>query len=329
MAISASYAKIYKFIIDVLESGRFDRRALVSAVMSKFDLSDAECLDCSVFGVKNNLRSRIGSIISDMEARELIATDSEGLYYLVSARPVIIRIERCEKEILKALTTSPLSKGQIRERLISIFGTDKTASQRDDDTLFSFMGRTLKRLEAMGVITSTEGVYSLSQRASARAEDMNAMLALRSDFISALHTRGGEFFESYFMKLLSKYSERHGKRVIECYVTGGSADGGIDGIMKTEDALGFRETVMVQTKNRVDIVSETDLRGFWGAVCAKGGSRGIYATTSDFHSGAEEFAASIDNCVGVNGQKIFKMAMECSFGIRKSAEGYIVDLKKI
>ena len=329
MAISAPYSKIYRFIIDSLENGRFDRRALISAVVSRFELSAEECEDCSVFGVKNNLRSRIGSVINDMETRELIANDSNGLYYLVSARPVIVRIERCEKEILKALTDSPMTKGQIREHLVGVFGTDKTASQRDDDTLLSFMGRTLKQLLAMGVINCTDGIYSLSKRASARADDMNAMLALRSDFISALHAKGGEFFENYFMKLLSRYSERHGKRIVECYVTGGSADGGIDGIMKTEDALGFRETVMVQTKNRVDIASETDVRGFWGAVCAKGGSRGIYATTSDFHSGAEEFAASIDNCVCVNGHKIFKMAMECSFGIRKSAEGYIVDLKKI
>ena len=41
-----------------------------------------------------------------------------------------------------------------------------------------------------------------------------------------------EFFEEYFMNLLKKYYELEGKTVVESYVTGGSDDGGIDGIAR-------------------------------------------------------------------------------------------------
>ena len=167
--------------------------------------------------------------------------------------------------------------------------------------------------------------YSLSERVSAKSGDINALLALKTEFIAKIHSRGGEFFENYFMALLGKYLEKHGKKVTECYVTGGSADGGIDGVAKTVDSLGFRETIMVQTKNRVDLSSETDVRGFYGAVCAKQGSRGIFVNSSDFHETAKEFLDSIDNCVGLNGERIFAMAIECSYGIKKVGGRLTVD----
>ena len=86
---------------------------------------------------------------------------------------------------------------------------------------------------------------------------------------------------------------------------------------------------MVQTKNRIDVSSETDVRGFYGAVCARQGSRGIFATSSDFHPAAEEFLEKIDNCVGVDGTKLFDMAMLTQYGIKKSGAEYTVDDKII
>jgi restriction endonuclease Mrr len=82
---------------------------------------------------------------------------------------------------------------------------------------------------------------------------------------------------------------------------------------------------MVQTKHRIDIPSETDVRGFYGAVCAKRGTRGIYATTSDFHSGAKKFLDALDDCIGINGNDVFKMAVECLYGIKKKQGVLSVD----
>ena len=86
---------------------------------------------------------------------------------------------------------------------------------------------------------------------------------------------------------------------------------------------------MFQTKNRRDISNETDVRGFYGAVCARQGSRGIFATTSDFHPMAVKFLDSIDNCVGVNGEKIFSMATETGYGIKNNNNRLVIDTEII
>ena len=325
MVRASDHARIYKQIVDMLEYAHLDRRDIVSRCINKSRLSDEEKRDNSVGSPQNKLRSNVGRVLNEMESRGLVALDSDGLYYLVSAKPVVVRIEACEKELLRALTEKPMLKSEIRDRLKTVFGTDKTATTRDDDVLYTFMGQTLGKLTALGVIEIKDGRYSLSEKATAKADDMNAMLALRSEFIQGLHSRGGEFFENYFMTLLSKYTEKHGKKVLECYVTGGSADGGIDGVIKTEDSLGFRELTMVQTKNRTDIVSETDVRGFYGAVCAKKGTRGIFACTADFHSAATAFLEELDDCIGVNGDRVFRMAVECLYGIKKCQGRLCVD----
>ena len=329
MTKAVSHAKIYKVIVDALEDSPLYRAALMQRAMSRIGLTEAELNDTSLGSIQNNLRAKIGAVVNEMHAAKLIGLDDMGKYYLISDRPVVIRIERCEREIIKALSEREMTKSALRDRLKNVFGTTKTATTRDDDTLSTYMGEILKKLKALGVITFENNVYTLAPHVRAKADDINEHLTVKSDFIRRVHSKGGEFFENYFMQLLKKYMIKHGRRVIECYVTGGSDDGGIDGVIITEDSLGFRETIMVQTKNRIDIISETDVRGFYGAVCAKRGTRGIFVTTSDFHSSAARFMDSLDDCVGINGNTLFKMAIECSHGIKK-LDGYIeIDSKML
>ena len=99
--------------------------------------------------------------------------------------------------------------------------------------------------------------------------------------------------------------------------------------METSDPLGFRETIMVQTKNRIESTNETTVRGFYGAVCARQGSRGIFVTSSDFHPSAKAFLDGIDNCVGVDGDKLFEMACLTHYGVKKSGSELTVDDKII
>ena len=326
---STEHSRIYKKVSELLTRSPRNRAELVTGCLGGFGLSEAELGDRSAGSRQNILRGLIGELINEMHESGIIGLDRMGRYFLVTDAPVVVRIERCEREIIKALTEEKKTKAELRDGLMTAIGAAKTATRRDDDLVSNYMGHILKRLCDRGAVTLTNGVYALSEKASAKAEDINAMVTLKSEFIARLHSRGGEFFENYFMALIRKYHERCGHRVIECYVTGGSADGGIDGVIKTEDRLGFIETAMVQTKNRLEMPSETDVRGFYGAVCAKQGSRGIYVTTSDFHSDARAFLDSIANCVGVNGDRIFRMAVECGFGIKKCSGRLTVDERVI
>lgn len=319
-------AKIYRFIISELKSGPLSREEIIRRC-GELLCGDPEHNHgkLTVGGRSCSVRSRAGAILNEMTSKGTVNIDESGLYFLTADRPVIVRLDKCEKEIIKALSDSPKTKSELKSILKSAIGTDKTTTTRDDDMLATYMGQILKRLVAEGHAILSDNVYSLSPRLSARANDLNEMLTLKSDFLQRLHRKGGEFFEEYFMKLLGIYTEKHGKKVLECYVTGGSSDGGIDGVMRTEDELGFREITMVQTKNRVEISSETDVRGFYGAVCAKRGTRGIFATTSDFHKSARDFLEPLDDCIGVNGDRVFCMAVECKYGIKRQGDKLEID----
>ena len=314
--------KIYSKILDLLSPAPMTREALINGAASYFS-GMCPGRECPV-GPASELRGAVGAVVTEMTEDGIISVEGDKLS-LISSRPAALRAESCEREIITLLSREPMSKRDIREALIKRFGTDKTASTRDDSILFSLIGQVIKRLTTRGIIVTDGGLYKIAPEKAARLEDINEMLAIKSDFFARLHAKGGEFFEHYILTLLAKHLESSGKTVTESYVTGGSADGGIDGVIRTVDALGFREKLMIQAKNRLELTSETAVRSFYGAVCAAQGSRGIYAITSGFHPGARAFLDSIDNCVGVDGEKIFSMAVDVSYGILREDGKLVID----
>jgi len=317
--------RIYSKIIDILQKKPLYRKGLIDEYIRSLGLTRDEMLDKSTSGKANIARSLAGQAIDEMTRKGIIIRSQEGIYTAFEQKPIVIRNERCVKEILTLLSGGGMTKAQIKQRLYRIFETDKTLTDKDDSKLSAICSELLRKMVGEGVIILSDNFYSLPERIEAKIDDINGMLVLKEAFLSRIHKKGGEFFEVFFMTLLGKYLEKNGKTVISNTTTGGSADGGIDGIIETVDCLGFRETVMVQTKNRTDISNETDVRGFYGAVCARSGSRGIFATSSGFHYGAKAFLDGIDNCVGVDGEKLFQMAKDVSYGLKKHGTGYAID----
>lgn len=314
--------RIYSKIVSILSDGTTPREELISRAVEAFgELCPGK--KCPV-GPATELRGAVGAVLSEMEDNGIVKAEGAGLT-LVSSRPVALRAESCEREMIALLTEGAMSKRDIRSALVKHFGTDRTATTRDDDILYSLIGQVTKRLMNRGLVVLENGLYRIAPEKVARLGDINELLALKSELLARIHEKGGEFFEHYILTLLAKHFAKCGKRVTECYVTGGSADGGIDGIIKTEDPLGFRELLMIQAKNRLELTSETTVRSFYGAVCAAQGSRGIFATTSDFHPSAAEFLEGIDNCVGVNADLIFRLACECEYGIKRRGGKFTID----
>lgn len=325
MASMPEYRHVFRYTLDALEQADLSRHDLINEIVNRFALSREELDDHTLGGRHTALRSLAGSVINDMNAKGIITFTDGGVYKKNETNLVAIRIEECEEEILSLVRTAPRTKNEIKDALVSFFGTDTTDTQKDDNRLFTYMGQILKKLVRDGIFEFNGSKYSIAPEKSAYIKNRAEILSLKSTFLSRVHARGGEFFEFYFLNLLTRYLSRCGKTVVDSYVTGGSYDGGIDGIVKTVDSLGFRELIMIQTKNRNDTMSETDVRGFYGAVCAKQGSRGIFATISDFHPMAIKLLDSIDNCVGIDGNKIFTMACDTSYGIKRENDRLIID----
>ena len=98
-------------------------------------------------------------------------------------------------------------------------------------------------------------------------------------------------------------------------IPGGFGPRGIDGMIHTTDDLGYRETILMQMKNRHAVMTAKDVREFYGAVCAENGSRGIFITLSSFHPEAQKLLDKVDNLTGVNGDKLFEIAKRCRLGL--------------
>ena len=323
------YRKIYLLIIDALTSASLARGELLDAVIAGYPLTDEEREDKSTNGTLNVLRSRAGTVIGEMQKRGMISLGEDARYSKVAEKAIAIRIEEIEEALLGMLASRPMTKSEIKDTLVSTFKTDTTPTDKDDNKLFTYLGQLLKGLVAEKILSFDGAVYSIAPTRSAEIKNRREVAALKADFLSLVHSKGGEFFEHYFMNLLSRYLIRTGKTVTESKTTGGATDGGIDGIASTVDSLGFREVIMVQMKNRIDETVETEVRSFYGAVCARQGSRGIFATTSDFHPMARKFLDGIDNCVGVNGDKVFSMAIDTSYGIKREGESLVIDREVI
>ena len=319
---STMHKKIYGTVLDVLKNGKLQHNELIEKSVKRLYGQNAD----GHVGEFTEIRGLIGAVISEMKGDGVILYD-KGVYSRGADGAMPMRMERCEKEIISLLGSGPRTKAEIRSHLRGIFKTNTTASDMDDRMLYDYMGQILRRLVDLCYIEVENGSYSLKAEVKANISDIAEMLELKTTFLSRIHRHGGEFFEHYIMTLLKKTEESYGKTVTECRVTGGSADGGVDGVMKTIDHFGFRETILVQAKNRTDLSSETKVRAFLGSVYAEGGAKGIYATTSDFHPGAKILLSGIENCVGINGDDIFDMACKVLYGIKKKSGKLVIDNK--
>ena len=297
---------IKKHIVSILDGNVISRTTLINAVISRLGFTKAELRDTCVDSSCILARTYIGKAITDaIEFGEIIEDDGLLRLQLNHSIPEKDVIEACLVEMLKQNVA--MSKNEIFNACFKKLGADKTFSTRDDDVIRAVAGQALASFERRAIISLVDGKYCLNQETEDR-------LDAQVEFIDSINSQGGEYFERYGAMLLRKYYERCGFKVAECSVTGGSDDGGIDIIIRTEDMLGFKELIAVQAKARRNLhVSVKEVREFIGAMLAKGASRGIYLTTSYFHSEAELLIEKIPNLTKIDGKILYEIAKQCGF----------------
>ena len=273
------------------------------------------------------VRSYMSTAFNDLLNKKDIERYDNG-YVLAKEEFVIVKEDQCETQILKLLHNRSYTKHELYKELDRFFGTDKTTSLKDDNSLHSLAGNVLVRLLESNRIEFDKGRYQEKQEFIIEATD-NTPLP-EDEFKTRLYKRlwlmGGKHFESFCAAVLEKYLSMTGQFVIFCDITGGSDDGGIDIVLETIDGLGFYEKIMVQTKckDRAHI-TEKDVREFYGALNALDGTRGMYITTTHFHEGAKKLLYSINDCVGIDGDSLFELIKKTEYGICLTKNGYTFD----
>ena len=152
---------------------------------------------------------------------------------------------------------------------------------------------------------------------------------LADDLLESLLQVSPDGFERLVVDLLEKMGYGEGEAV------GRSGDGGIDGIIN-QDALGL-EKVYLQAKRWQNQVGEPAIRNFSGSLDAKGASKGVFVTTSNFSASARQTAKNISAGPKfirlIDGPELAKLMMDYNVGvitqyaykIQELDENYFID----
>ncbi|MBE6674067.1 MAG: hypothetical protein E7596_03050 [Ruminococcaceae bacterium] len=303
------------------------RNEIIEGALLCYGLSEAELEDNSPRSKNSVIRSYISTAINELINKQNLKRKGDR-YSLAKEELVIVKEDLVEAEVKEILQRGAYTKNEIFRQLEIHFGTDTTSSFKDDYSLHSIAGNVLFNLLNNDEIEFIDGKYR-----DITPEDINENNdtplpenEFKPKFFKKLWLMGGKFFESFVANLLEKYFTLSGKMVVFCDITGGSDDGGLDVELETVDFLGFVETIVAQTKCRDRAhVTEKEVREFYGAMNAKGATRGIYVTTTHFHESAENFIDAVGDLVGIDGDKLFSLVKRTSYGINKYKEGYTFD----
>jgi len=95
---------------------------------------------------------------------------------------------------------------------------------------------------------------------------------------------------------------------------GRSGDGGIDGIIK-EDKLGL-DAIYIQAKRWENTVGRPEIQKFVGALTGQRAKKGLFITTSNFSSDAEDYVSRIDaKVVLIEGETLAQLMIENNVGV--------------
>ena len=240
---------------------------------------------------------------------------------------IIIDDKQIRKLVLHKVMGEKITKADIFDCILKETGALDTQSTKDDAIVKSTIGVALSDMEKAGLIVKEGSLYVATPKLNKNSKIWKG----RTKFLDTIHSLGGYFFEEYTVRLLERYYTMLGYNVTRAERTGGSEDGGVDGILEVIDQFGFEEKILIQCKNRTssNTVTTKEIREFYGCVCALGGTRGIYSTTTRFHCEAEELLHSIHNCVGIDGDAIFRIAKKTGYGIKNVNGEDVIDTQVI
>lgn len=137
--------------------------------------------------------------------------------------------------------------------------------------------------------------------------------SLASDLLDMIKSQTPAFFEQLVVDLMLKMGYG-GSREEAGKATQLSADGGIDGVIH-EDRLGL-DTIYLQAKRWENTVGRPEIQKFAGALQGEGATKGVFITTSDYSSGAREYAERVNSrIVLIDGSQLAQLMIDSGLGV--------------
>lgn len=175
--------------------------------------------------------------------------------------------------------------------------------------------------EPVAAILEGAGKQAPAERIDFAYEELSA--ALRSELLDRIRAAPPAFFERLVVDLMLAMG--YGP---EGQAVGRPNDEGIDGII-TQDALGL-ETVLLQAKRNGpdNTVGIKDIQAFIGALVGRGASKGVFITSSQFSTQAQDFARSATHqkVILIDGDQLTQLMVRYGVGVQTARK---IDLKRI
>ena len=140
--------------------------------------------------------------------------------------------------------------------------------------------------------------------------------ALAQEILERTRKVTPDFFEDLLIELLIAMGYG-GAGEGAAHALGKSGDNGVDGVID-QDPLGV-DQIYIQAKRYAEgnNVGAGDIRDFFGALNLKRAQKGIFITTSDFTSSAQETANNLGTrIVFINGKELAKLMLRYNIGSR-------------
>lgn len=200
----------------------------------------------------------------------------------------------------------------------------KIACKEGSDIKFAI----IDKADNSAIITSSLSTLSpkdLSIEEKIVAEYEKYFAGVQKKLLEKIKVNSPEFFEQLIVDLLIKMGYGYGPE--SGVVTGGSHDGGLDGIIY-EDKLGL-DLIHLQAKRYAtnNTIGRKEIQAFVGAM--EQANKGVFITTSSFSKEAKEYAVRQQKRIRlIDGEELAKLMIDNSIGVvaEKTLQIYKTDL---
>lgn len=266
------------------------------AIISHFSLSPEVCEEVLPSGRQTRLNNRIGWARTHLKNAGLIHYIRRGVHQIT---------ERGKEYLEKhpdGITRKMLDDFPEHREWLSSSGDVTT---NDQDSLS----------DAKDQQTPEEQIEQL-------VKTLNSQLA--KDLLDKVSEMDPFQFEQVVIDLLFAMGYG-GSRKEAASVTKKSNDEGIDGVIN-EDRLGL-DVIYVQAKRWQGNVGRKEIQAFVGALAGKQATKGVFITTSDFVSGAIDYADAVaQKVILISGKRLSQLMVEYGIGVSIADT---IQLKKI
>lgn len=287
-------------VLEAAQGGERQIADVVDEIADRFELSEPERADLLPSGRQTRIANRVHWARSYLKQAGLVQSTGRGRFALTDAGQDILHSgpARIDMKFLEQFPEYLAFKSRSRNDI------DQGANAAD-----SVSDGTLVTVAESGAQTGQTPTETIDLAYREMRE------ALAADLIDRLRSASPAFFEQVVVDLLTAMG--YGGAGATGSVTGGSGDGGVDGVID-KDPLGL-DQIYVQAKRygANTPVGAGDIRDFFGALSLKDVSSGIFITTSSFTAGARQTADKLGaRIVLVDGPKLTGLLIDHEIGCR-------------